>query len=778
MRLPLAELPEKTPPGDAGPAPRARRGVSRVAVLAAALLLACAPAAAAKAKSPSPDALFRDGWALLADEKFADAKAKFDGIDAASFDLGDYVLFFRGVCLAGEGKIAEGTAALSALADTFPQSPLGAYLAHDLSYAAVKEDDLDAARTLAGKAQGAVLGNGRRAEAGYVAARLLEADVPEPSSRDAAEGPAPPPARAVYAHLDNFSAHTVQDGGIRSMERIWKWKSEGSLDRLELPAVFFGKLARALAMAGENDRAKAVYKEAIRKFPPSDDYFAVLLDYAEFLRRQWDTKEARALLARAADGAPPAFKSELEFLFARVEWKAGRSSSARAKFLEIADANVRPGTAERARYQAAWIAEEEGEIEAATTEFGKLRAAQDESIRQEATFRHAFGLYRLKRYPDAVAAFDKGERSGFSSVEKARHAYWRARTLSEAGEAQKAEAAMRSLASDPAAGPFALFAARSLGRNPFELLNAPSSGETGMCFAEKEQLWEKIRKADWAAADAETVRRAERLIALGVVDYAVLEADRIDRAKVRRAIGLAEGGIPALFRYLAGDLKGAIRETSALSTDPTAVGLVDRIQYPLAPEYVGDCDRRISGIDPLVLHSIIRQESQFQANALSPAGAVGLMQLMPRTAADVARREKKRKPTRRDLLRPDRNIALGAAYFARLLRGYEGDFVRAVAAYNAGDPAVSRWWEGADGDPALFLERMTYRETRFYVRRVFFNLLQYYRIYRPEMLARYLSIAGGEAPPAPGASGSPLPAGSPAAPHAAPESPAAATPGG
>ncbi len=766
----------KAPGANPGGRPRAPRVAAGIVVLLAALLVASAPAAAAKDRSP--DAVFKEGWTLLADEKFAEAKARFESIDPGTFDLGDYVLYFRGVCLAGEGNIAGGSAALEALGKAYPESPLVPFLAHELAYTAVKEDDLAAARTFYEKSRGAVSGNGRRAEGGYVAARLLERDASPAPPPDAAEAPAPPPAKAVWAHLENFAAGTVQDGGIRSMERIWKWKSNGSLDRLDLPVTFFGKLAKALAMAGENDRAKAVYKEAIRKYPPSDDYFTVLLDYAEFLRRQWDTKEAKTLLAKAAEGAPPAFKSELDFLFARVEWKAGRSTDARNKFLEIANANVRPGTAERARYQAAWIAEEDADIEAAVAEFGRLRSAQDESIRQEATFRHAFGLYRLKRYPEAVAAFEKGERAGFSSVEKARHAYWKARALSESGEAKVAAAAMRVLASDPASGPFALFAMRSLGRDPFELLNAPSTGETGACAGDRAQLWERIRKAEWAEADAEKVRRAGRLIALGVVDYAVLEAERIDRAKVRKAIGLAEGGIPALFRYLAGDLRGAIRETSGLSADPASVGLVDRIQFPLAPEYVGDCDRKISGVDPLVLHSIIRQESQFQANALSPAGAVGLMQLMPRTAAEVARKEKKRRPTRNDLLRPDRNVAIGAAYLARLVRGYGGDFVRAVAAYNAGDPAVARWWDGADGDPALFLERMTYRETRFYVRRVFFNLLQYYRIYRPEMLARYLSSAREAGTPAPGASGSPPGPGSPGALPAAPAPPAIGTPGG
>ena len=157
-----------------------------------------------------------------------------------------------------------------------------------------------------------------------------------------------------------------------------------------------------------------------------------------------------------------------------------------------------------------------------------------------------------------------------------------------------------------------------------------------------------------------------------------------------------------------------------------------------------------------MIHAIVRQESLFQYNALSPAGAVGLMQLMPRTAAEVARKEKIGKRLRRsDLLKPELNVALGAAYLASLLAKHDGDYVRSIAAYNAGESAVARWWRRAQGDPSMFLERMTYRETRSYLRRVLFNLLQYYRIYRPEMLARYFPSGRTEDGTAPDSSVSP-----------------------
>ena len=717
------------------------------------------------ASLPPSDAAFREGWSLLSEEKYTEARAALRNIPPADYDLGDYVLYFTGLSLAREGNRGEGAAVLDNLVKTFPHSPLAPYLSHALAYAAAVDNDLPAAKIYYESSHGKVAGNGYKAEEGYIGARLHEADGPS--------------AKAAEAHLENFSAHTAQEAAFLSMERLRQWKQEGMWEEWNLPIAFHGKFAKALSRASENETAKAVYAEALRRFPPSEDYYSILLDYAELLRKLGDTAGSRALLDRAAPGAPQAFRNEVAFLRARVDWKAGRLKEARVAFLAIAEeGTVRPGTAERARYLAAWIAEEEGDAAAAMDAFGKLRAALDETIRQEAIFRYAFGHYRQKRTAEAIAFFEAGEKTGFSSVEQARHAYWKAKALLEAGQRDEAERMLSLIAVDPGAGPYALFAAKLAGRDPYAMLNAPSSGETTSCGQEKDRLWERVRKAGWGKEDAEKIRRAERLITLGIPEYAILEAGSIGRAAIRKAIGLADGGTPGLIRYLAGDLRGAIRETSNLPNDAATVELIDRIQFPLAPDYVGDCDRKKSGVDPLVLHSIIRQESLFQFNALSPAGAVGLMQLMPRTAAEVARKEKMRKPRRKDLLKPQTNVALGAAYLSRLIREYGGDYVRAVAAYNAGEAAVAKWWGDAKGDPALFLENITYRETRFYLRRVFFNVLQYYMIYRPKMFACYFPTVPREAPPEPGAPSHPPIEEMPAAPQEPATAPANGQPGG
>lgn len=725
------------------------------------LLLVLSPHARAE-PVPSADNTFRKGYLLLSEEQFAEARETFDGIPPGEYDLGDYVLYFTGVALSREGKAEEAAGILERLLSSFPESPLVPYLRHELAFAAAKEDDLPSARKYFRDSRGKVKGDGRRAAQGYIAARLLEEM--EEEGREQREDQKEEQKEewkrekaAAEAHLENFSSYTVQEGALLSMERIWGWHAEGKLSEWGLPVSFYGRYARSLFRAGEEERAGAVFREALERFPPSDEYYGVLLGYGEFLRKQGDTSGARSLLRRAAKDAPASFRSEVDYLFARVEWKAGRTAEARRMFLEIAESEARPLTAERARYQAAWIAEEEEDWEAATEQFGRLRNAGDRKIRQESVFRHAFGLFLQKRYGEAIAAFEAAENEAPSPVEQARHRYWRARAFAETGEEQKGDALLRAIASDHSAGPYAIFAALRLGRDPFGMLNAPSSGETAQCAADREQLWETIRDAPWSKEDAESVRRAERLIMVGLVEYAILEADRVDRAAVRKATGISEGGTPGLFRYLAGDLRGAIGETSGLTPGPAESGLVDRLQYPLAPQYLGDCDGKKFGVDFLVIHAIVRQESLFQYNALSPAGAVGLMQLMPRTATEVARKKKigKKKLRRTDLLKPELNVTLGAAYLESLLTGYDGDYVRAIAAYNAGESAVARWWKRGQEDPSMFLERITYQETRSYLRKVFFNLLQYYRIYRPGMLARYFPRDRTEDGTVPDVSGSP-----------------------
>ena len=124
-------------------------------------------------------------------------------------------------------------------------------------------------------------------------------------------------------------------------------------------------------------------------------------------------------------------------------------------------------------------------------------------------------------------------------------------------------------------------------------------------------------------------------------------------------------------------------------------------------------------LDPALIYGVIRQESAFMEEARSPVGALGLMQLMPNTGKQTARALKIRYRGSQALLHSDQNIRLGSAYLNKLLQRYNGSPVLAAAAYNAGPHRVSRWLPTGHSVPAsLWAERIPFKETRNYVRRV------------------------------------------------------------
>jgi len=671
------------------------------------------------------DKAFREGWNLLERERFSEAEAVFAGIPPGEHDLGDYVLYFQGMAAARERKRVEAVEIMTRLEQQYKGSPLIPYLRHEIGYASALDNDLLLVRAALSVSKDKVTGDVRKSEELYMSALIAEEDGMT--------------TEASQLHLENIASYTAQSAASLSYERLWDWWKEGRLEPMNLPVGFYARMGKAIGRTLDIERAKAVYDRALDRFSSSSEYSAMVLDYAELLRKHGMTSEAMKLLEKRFESGLAVHRSEMQVLQARVDWKAGRLAEARKRFMAVASGGGNQATAERARYSAAWVALDEDDIAWATETFGRLRLASNDRIRSESIFRYAYGLYLQKLYDRAIPAFRTGEQAGFGGVETARHQFWRARALRESGRKNEAARIFAEIAVDPTAGIYALFAVKDLGGDPFRMFNAASSGETKNCREERDLLWEKVLGASWKPADGERVRRAARLINLGIVNYAVLEAQRVNRAAVKKAIGVSDEGAAGLFRYLAGDLRGGIRETVNLQLDPKNPGLLDRIRYPLAPEYVNDCDQPQAGIDPLVLHSIIRQESLFQTDALSSAGAVGLMQLMPRTAAETARKNGLPKPSRADLTRPEVNVRLGTLYLAKLLKEFDGDYFRAVAAYNSGESAVRRWWNASGAeDSATYMERISYQETRMYLRRVIFNLLQYYRIYRPGMYVRYL----------------------------------------
>lgn len=155
-----------------------------------------------------------------------------------------------------------------------------------------------------------------------------------------------------------------------------------------------------------------------------------------------------------------------------------------------------------------------------------------------------------------------------------------------------------------------------------------------------------------------------------------------------------------------------------------------RVTYPFPYRELVRREAAEWGIDPFMMAAIIRQESAFKADIVSHAGAIGLMQVMPPTGAQLARAHGPRGFTEEALTRPEVNLHLGAAFFVDMSRRYDHDLPLVLSAYNAGPTRATRWRRFPEvSDPLRFTERIPFDETRGYVKSVRRNLGLYRALY-------------------------------------------------
>ncbi len=270
--------------------------------------------------------------------------------------------------------------------------------------------------------------------------------------------------------------------------------------------------------------------------------------------------------------------------------------------------------------------------------------------------------------------------------------YWRARALRAGGDAAGADAILKGLAALPTF--YGLLAAEELG-----IPTAPD--------------WNGIRPT---AADFERVRalpgirRALALYRAGLNNdglrewsWAIRSLD--DRSLLAASQIAAEADVP----------------DRAIFTSDLTVQLHDYSQrYPVPHREALDSAARQWDLDEAFVYGIIRQESRFLTEVRSPAGAVGLMQLMPSTARWIARQLAVRHFRTAMLARPETNLAMGTYYLHRVL-GALGDTILAAAAYNAGPRRARRWLADQPLEGAIYAETIPFPETRDYVKKVFTN---------------------------------------------------------
>jgi soluble lytic murein transglycosylase len=280
--------------------------------------------------------------------------------------------------------------------------------------------------------------------------------------------------------------------------------------------------------------------------------------------------------------------------------------------------------------------------------------------------------------------------------------YWAGRALAKSGQSADSQRYFRMAAAYPDQF-YGMLALERMGEQLPAFDNMPHALPTA---AQRDAfnarpltlaVREVAREADWPT----TVRFFRE-----ICDQAQTETDHVLVANLARDIGRRDLGV-----------------ILGQSAHADSYGDFQQIAFPLMPTP--------PGIDWTMVHALSRQESQFATNAVSYAGARGLMQLMPGTAREQAGKVGLSYSGDALLTDPEFNMKLGDAYFARMLNSFGGSYPLAVAAYNAGPGNVNRWL-AANGDPRLgsidwitWIEQIPLYETRNYVERVLENAVVY-----------------------------------------------------
>ncbi len=236
------------------------------------------------------------------------------------------------------------------------------------------------------------------------------------------------------------------------------------------------------------------------------------------------------------------------------------------------------------------------------------------------------------------------------------------------------------------------------------------------------------------AADERIIRGAE-LWGLGLYEDAQLEFEnlRLELELNKEAIGSYR-----LTNYLL-DLGLYRSAIFAARQTLTLAGLDEHAESMMAPPYFSHVryglyysdliipDAQTNGFDPLLIFSVVRQESFFEGFAISNKAARGLMQIIPATGAEINfELVWPRNYDDKDLYRPDVSVAFGTYYLAKNRNLLDGNIYAALAGYNAGPGNALAWKELAGDDPDLFLETVRFEETRNYIRAIY----EFYVIYR------------------------------------------------
>jgi soluble lytic murein transglycosylase len=649
------------------------------------------------------------GYAHVLDHDCAKAIDPLNRAKPRAGDLGDYIAYYLGTCYLQTGRQGEALGALADFGTKYPDSLL------------VRDAHLGYA--------GALVTEGRTAEA----AALLEkdrspvrSDIEFALGKDyAALGKYVEAAGALANVYYNMPAAAEADSAYAELKKLPSAPPATSVQRRTR--------AELLMKAHRYNDAADQYRDLLIH-SGAEERVAAELSLADALHRSGRNREAKAELTNFAAAAFANATGEQDaqrlYILGEVAW----ASDDNAEFYRTVD-QLRASAPTSPWLEAALLSVGNlhlvhHEYDQALDAFRELQQRFPQGERASyAHWKAAWLTLRQGRNAEAKKAFEEQISLYPKGNETSAALYWRARLAEEDNDFAMARAFYQKLSDR-----YRNYYYAELGRQRLQKL-PPGAGAPGQ-YALLDHVpaldhGDKVTLSD-PPADNLHLQKAQLLGNGGLVDFAVREMQAaasadggnwgpaqtaqlfIDTGHYDRAIEVMKRSVPS---YFAVDLPILPR--------PYWEALFPRPYWPDLKRF-----SEANGLDPYLVASLIRQESEFNPVAVSRANAVGLMQLLPKTGKLVAHQENLRRYNASELYTPTVNLQLGTRYFRGMVDKFGGSFDYALAAYNAGSDRVEEWLgQGKYRDEPEFVESIPFTETREYVQAIVRNASVYKQLY-------------------------------------------------
>ncbi len=502
-------------------------------------------------------------------------------------------------------------------------------------------------------------------------------------------------ARATRA-LATGSADAATGEWLADLDQRWQtWEMVGEADRSD------GRSARAVRM----------YQKAIEAAPTAEKHrLTYELASTRFRRGEYIAVDRLLRWIDATESSPDVLTARALFLAGRARYRRGRLTDARTLWNRVIEIPGAPDGA-FAAFMIGDMAHDAARLDEAVVAYERTVSEYPRSsYAGTALFRIGMLSMLREEFGTAVGHFDSYRRRWPGRNWYHASIYWSAKARDAAGDSATARSLYReALGYDPLSY-YGIRAGQALGLEAWDFFDRRSMPPLPTMTDEHVAL----------------VQRMNDLRELGWRERALRELARRDRggetqqSLLSLATGLNENGWTWQGTHMASRVRAA---RGGLWSEPLL-----RAIYPLIYAPVLERVAREERLDPSLVAAVIRRESKFDRDVQSPVGATGLMQLMPATAAETARRVALPEFRLEQVRVPEINLTLGARYLRDMLDRYEGSVTSALISYNAGPHRYVRWREYPEfrADTELLIERIPFSETRIYVK----TIIAYRYIYR------------------------------------------------